>query len=580
MSVAVPRRRKNNAAALLVNILKRLQSEKKITRQQYLYLYPTTQHVPRIYGSPKVHKANCPLRPIVEGIGSVTYNVAKSLKDILRPIEGDPQFHVKDSKDFVNKLKEIIVGADEVLMSHDVVSLFTNVPIDKALEIIRRKLHDDPTLKDRTNLDVDDIIELLSMVLNTTYFQYNGSIYQQKFGAAMGGPCSPVVANIMMDYLFRKCQDVAPENVRPRVALKFVDDSFEVVKRAFMDALNELMNTLDETENLKFTDEKENEHKLAFLDSLVHRNEDGSLYSTVYRKPTHTDQYLHFTSHHPLSQRCGVIRTLMDRADNICTREADRIAEKAHVKQALESCGYPSKVIADVEKKAAQSRSLPKPQAAAKKQVSQQDRRERSMVTLPYVQGVSEKCRRIFSKFNIQASLRPAMTLRRMLVKPKDSRPLLRTSDCVYRIPCKDCNEVYIGETSRHLEERLDEHKASVRNAEKPRYTRSRAARAKDEFEKSALGDHVAATNHSISWDDASVLATHCTDHLGRKIRESICVRADKGHHTNRNEAGYKLPRTWDQFLVSQLTVNAKPVNANLHAKPGKSKTVTLEKDS
>ena len=112
--------------------------------------------------------------------------------------------------------------------------------------------------------------------------------------------------------------------------------------------------------------------------------------------------------------------------------------------------------------------------------------------------------------------------------------------------------------------ERLDEHKRSVKNAEKPRYTRSRAARAKDEYEKSALGDHVAATNHSISWDDTSVLATHCPDHLGRKIRESICVRADPGQHTNRNEAGYKLPRTWDQFLVSQLTVNAKPVNAKL----------------
>ena len=105
------------------------------------------------------------------------------------------------------------------------------------------------------------------------------------------------------------------------------------------------------------------------------------------------------------------------------------------------------------------------------------------------------------------------------------------------------------------------QHKASVRNAEKPRYTRSRAVCAKDELVKSALGDHIAATNHSISWNDTSVMATHCTHQLGRKIRESICVRADKGHHTNRNEAGYKLPHTWDQLLVSQMTVN--PVNAN-----------------
>ena len=161
-----------------------------------------------------MHKNDCPLRPIVEGIGSCTYNVAKALKDILRPIEGDKQFHIKDSKDFTTKLKEIILGADEILMSHDVVSLFTNVPIPKALEITRSKLLHDSTLADRTNLEVDDIIELLSLVLNTTYFQYDGVIYQQKFGAAMGGPCSPVVANIVMDFHFRKCQEIAPPEIR------------------------------------------------------------------------------------------------------------------------------------------------------------------------------------------------------------------------------------------------------------------------------------------------------------------------------------------------------------------------------
>ena len=62
--------------------------------------------------------------------------------------------------------------------------------------------------------EVDDIIELLSLVLNTTYFQYDGVIYQQKFGAAMGGPCSPVVANIVMDFHFRKCQEIAPPEIR------------------------------------------------------------------------------------------------------------------------------------------------------------------------------------------------------------------------------------------------------------------------------------------------------------------------------------------------------------------------------
>ena len=312
---------------------------------------------------------------------------------------------------------------------------------------------------------MDDIIELLSLVLNTTYFQYNGVIYQQLFGAAMGGPCSPVVANIVMDFLFRRCQDIAPEEVRPRVALKFVDDSFEVIKRAVMEALNQLMNRLDPTGNLKFTYEEESDNKLPFLDSLVHRNADGTLFTTVYRKPTHTDQYLHFTSHHPISQRRGVVRTLMDRADNICTREEDKTAEKEHVKQALMKCGYPANFIADVEKKTAESRAQP---PNKRKSDKKQQHKKGTMITLPYLKGLSEKCRRIFSRYNVQTALKPACTLRRMLVRPKDSRPLLRTSDCVYRIPCSNCNEVYIGETGRHLEERLEEHQASVKKASGP----------------------------------------------------------------------------------------------------------------
>ena len=342
-----------------------------------------------MYGSPKVHKPGCPLRPIVEGIGSCTYNVAKALKDILRPIEGDPQFYIKDSKDFTSKLQEITVKEDEILASHDVVSLFTNVPIERALDIIKDKLHDDTKLKKRTNLGVEDVTELLALVLNTTYFQYKGTIYQQKFGAAMGGPCSPVVANIVMDHLFRKCQETAPENIRPRVALKFVDDSFEVVKKASLDALTDHMNQLDETGNLKFTSEEESDNRLPFLDTLVHRNGDGSLSTSVYRKPTHTDQYLHFTSHHTLALSRSVVRTLMDRAKNLVSKEEDKPHEVAHVKKALMMCGYPAGIIAGVLKKTAQSRQLSSNSDRDRRKRTQ-DHKGSSLVVLPYLQGLSE----------------------------------------------------------------------------------------------------------------------------------------------------------------------------------------------
>ena len=124
---------------------------------------------------------------------------------------------------------------------------------------------------------------------------------------------------------------------------------------------------------------------------------------------------------------------------------------------------------------------------------------------------------------------------------------------------------VYIGETGRHLEDRLKEHQSSVRKAERPRFTRARVKRAPEEKHSSAFAEHVAATNHSVAWKDVSVLATHCSNKRARKIRESICVRTDTGHYTNRDEGAYKLSRAWDKLLLpaEKSTVKAKPTQKN-----------------
>ena len=75
----------------------------------------------------------------------------------------------------------------------------TNVPIDAAVEAALQKLENDPSLADRTTLTPAQIPDLLTFVLRFTYFQYNGSTYEQKDGAAMGSPVSAVIANLYME---------------------------------------------------------------------------------------------------------------------------------------------------------------------------------------------------------------------------------------------------------------------------------------------------------------------------------------------------------------------------------------------
>jgi hypothetical protein len=326
----------------LVAILTRLKKEDKITRSQYDLLFPTAENIPRIYGTPKIHKPGNKVRPIVDYTGAIGYQTSRSLTDILSPLVGGTEHHVQNSKHLAEGLAEVMIDDGEIFNSHDVVSLFTNTPIDQSLQVIQSRLEQDTTLKDRTRLSVQDIVELLRFVLTTTYFLFRGKIYKQRFGAAMGSPVSPVVANLYMEFLEQKAIATAPISCQPKMWKRYVDDILEIVQKDQVDNLTEHINQSDPTGNIKFTYEKESDGTIPFLDTLIVRKPDGSVKLLVYRKATHTDQYLNFKSHHPIHQKLGVVRTLFDRMNTIVSEEEDRKKEEEKVKQALTCCGYPN----------------------------------------------------------------------------------------------------------------------------------------------------------------------------------------------------------------------------------------------
>ena len=98
------------------------------------------------------------------------------------------------------------------------------------------------------------------------------------------------------------------------------------------------MNTVDPTGSIIFTREDEENNSMPFLDAKFTRKEDGSVKSTVYRKKTHTDQYLNFASHHPKHQKLEVVRTLMHRCETITSEEGDKKEEVEHLREALRVC--------------------------------------------------------------------------------------------------------------------------------------------------------------------------------------------------------------------------------------------------
>ena len=135
------------------------------------------------------------------------------------------------------------------------------------------------------------------------------------------------------------------------------------------------------------------DNTIAFLDTLLERKVDGSVKVKVYRKKTHTNQYLAFDSHHPLHQKLGVPRTLLNRCEEIVTEEEDRKEERNTIKNALNICGYPDWAIKRVEENLRN-----KEENKGKENNRKESSENKRMVVLPYVRGVSEELARIYKK--------------------------------------------------------------------------------------------------------------------------------------------------------------------------------------
>ena len=127
---------------------------------------------------------------------------------------------------------------------------------------------------------------------------------------------------------------------------------------------------------------KEIEGQIPFLDTLLIRKEDGNIKLLVYRKKTHTDQYLNFMSHHPLHQKLGVIRTLLNRCENVVTEEEDRRQEEEHITSALKKCSYPTSSIRKA-KRTCRTRVIKE----LRNPVRKKELKSRGMVAIPYVKG-------------------------------------------------------------------------------------------------------------------------------------------------------------------------------------------------
>lgn len=272
----------------------------------------------------------------------------------------------------------------------------------------------------------------------------------------------------------------------------------------------------EQVPSIKFTIETEIDNCLPFLDILIHR-EDLSLKYSVYRKPTNILSYVHFFSGHKYSVKQSVFSSMYLRALRIVSPEfLDK--EFENIDCIGSNLCYPVSFLETCRSKAQHSFY----------NINRiENIRPKNVLCLPYCPGF-ESIVKSLKLFDLHVVFNYENTIGKLLVRNSP-----RSDNCViYKIPCKDCDSYYIGQTSKDLKFRISQHKYSVRSGQI----------------SNALFIHLSEKSHQIDWDGSSSI-TNCKSILDRNIIESALIQITKPSNLNISTGLYNL----DPFLIDLL---------------------------
>ncbi|XP_070000276.1 uncharacterized protein [Penaeus vannamei] len=180
-----------------------------------------------LYGLPKVHKPNIPLRPIISSIGTFNYNTAKFLVPIISPLTTN-QYTIENSTVFANEITSLNPEQPITMASFDVESLFTNVPFLETSEIIVNNINS--THLNKFDLTKDSFKKLLHIAAHHSVFSYDNDLYTQTDGVAMGSPLGPSYANAFLCYHEHNWLIQCPPEFKPIYYRRYIDDTFVMFK--------------------------------------------------------------------------------------------------------------------------------------------------------------------------------------------------------------------------------------------------------------------------------------------------------------------------------------------------------------
>ena len=276
------------------------------------------------------------MRPILAAYNSPSFSIAKFLVPLLKSLSVN-QYTLLNSSQFVPEI--IQQNPDCYMVSYDVCSLFTNVPLAETIDIILSSLFPNPTSL-FNGFNASSFRKLLEMAVMDTHFIFNNKVFRQIDSMAMGSPLGPTFANIFMCHLEGLYIDQCPSDFKPVFYRRYVDDTFLLFKEKhhaalFLDFVNSFHR------NIQFTMEQENNNRLSFLDIMVYR-ENNQFLTDIFRKKTFTGLGMNFFSHCPFSFKLNSCKTILSTAFTLTSNWIKFPEEIIFLKSYFSKNCYPS----------------------------------------------------------------------------------------------------------------------------------------------------------------------------------------------------------------------------------------------
>lgn len=512
-------------------IVRKMYQNKFINEKTKKLLLMNKSICPRLYGNPKIHKEGYPLRPIVSSINSPSYDLSKWIGTIINSVIDHDVINIKNSYEFRDFITEQEIKSDHILVSFDVISLFTNIPLELVMTIVTKNWE---IIENITPIPIEMFLKITKFCVNEcNYFKCLGNIYQQQFGCAMGNPLSPILANLIMDDLIK----TQIHKTYPNIPFfkKYVDDCITYIPQEMIEPLLIQLNSYHP--RIQFTYEIEDNQQLPFLDILIIKNtRSGTFITNWFKKKLASDRILNYHSYHHTRYKINTAKELIHRVVTL----SDRIfwaTNRTEIINILTKNNYPLSLTYRLLR---EKTGINNP---IKIIITKPLDDTMIYCSMKYIRGLSENLMKLFTTHfdNIKISTKSIITLQGLYTKTKEKIHHTDKSDVIYQIPCNDCNVTYIGQTGRNLKIRIAEHKTDqekilakignlvpIEHLQIPNnmhnhsphtpqlhsplayrnFSSYTASYSYKKDNKSALIQHVENKNHAFNFDNTKILET------------------------------------------------------------------------